>query len=309
MIAELSQGFTIYPKSSFDVWFKFQLDVTFSFLLADSIETLAEHVALPSDVISMFDEGFEGLNIDQRAKVLLALIGLDESLTPFEKFVDPPILEEFQSLLTLVRSGGYSSEQVSRLAQIYHGVYTELTNFNVLGSTVIEHRDSIVKVFTTQNIKYANGQLNYSRILSILKSQFGEPWPGHIIYKGLVIDRLINENGSAFVSKPTSVMVGQKLEADIVNLYRMLGYAVLDTTNTGDFEIDVIAQSNIEKIGIQCKNYADRVRVEAVMQAHSGGHYYGCTRFVVYGVDGFTQAALDMAGKLKVELLLYKPAL
>ncbi|MBV7527268.1 restriction endonuclease [Pseudomonas sp. PDM29] len=93
---------------------------------------------------------------------------------------------------------------------------------------------------------------------------------------------------------------------EIYGIYKSLGYDVLMTGATGDFGVDIIARSNSEKIGVQCKNLSSPVGVDAIMQIYSGGKFYGCTRYCIITTKGYTDAAVEMAKKLGVEILIHR---
>lgn len=174
--------------------------------------------------------------------------------------------------------------------------------------SIIPYREEIIKVFANQNIYYEHGELNFDKIHKIFKAKLGQEHKIYIAYKGLIVEKILGGLEKSKHQALTTTATGLSLERAVLETYRSMGYVASETKASGDFGIDIIAESNISKIGIQCKNHTSSVGVEAVMQAHSGGHYYGCTRFVVYSVNGFTSAACEMASKLNVELLNYKGA-
>jgi hypothetical protein len=189
------------------------------------------------------------------------------------------------------------------MTEIHRSIMSHLLKICDAATKLIQDRDAYAKVFAGQKIHYANGQLNLEKIHRSLKTHFGHDYGLYSIYLGVMIQKMLSMGASQAATTP-GIGQGVHFENSVVALYRQLGYIVTETPSTGDFGVDVIAQSNIERIGIQCKQHAANVGVEAVMQAHSGGHYYGCSRFVVCATEGFTQAAQEMAEKLKVELLV-----
>lgn len=115
-----------------------------------------------------------------------------------------------------------------------------------------------------------------------------------------IIEKTKNES---YVSSNTSE-IGVQFEEKVADLYRKLGYRVSFTPSSGDYGVDLIAESNNMRIGIQCKNHGGNIGVDAVMQANSGALYYDCKNSVVAAPVGFTKRAYEMAGKLNVELLI-----
>lgn len=308
-LSELSENFTIIPKPFFEFWSAiWWIDVTSDY--SKLKEKLAEFAALhplPDELKQYLDPNVSGLSVHQRFHLLMALIEIDKVADIFYKHTDPESFKWYMDSFDLHKGGDTSKDVLERMSKGFRDFCYEISHFETGLQSIVPNRDSIIQVFSTQNIRYATGALNFDKIFKVMKSQFGEPYNGFIAYKGVIIGRLLNQSGKV-TTKPSSNAVGLSLEKAVLELYRIIGYAVSETSATGDFGIDILAQSNAEKIGIQCKNHAGTVGVEAVMQAHSGGHYYGCTRFVVYSASGFTPAALEMANKLKVELLIYKGA-
>lgn len=308
-LSEMSENFATIPEQFFKVWNTiWWIDVTSD--ISELKEKLAEYALLcqlPTDLEQYLDDNVSKLTIEQRFHVLMTLVKSENIAETFEKYTDPESFKWYMNSINLHRNGDISEDTLERMSKGFRDFCYEIGHFQTALNSIVPKRELIIQVFSTQNIRYATGELNFDKILKVMKSQFGEPHKGYIAYKGVIIERLLSQS-SKIVVKPSSTAVGLSLEKAVFELYRIIGYAVSETSATGDFGIDILAQSNIEKIGIQCKNYAGTVGVEAVMQVHSGGHYYGCTRFIVYSASGFTPAALDMASKLKVELLIYKGA-
>lgn len=308
-LSELSESFTVIPETFFKIWSAiWWIDVTSSY--AELKVKLAEYALLcplPKELEQYLDLDVPRLTNGQKFHFLMTLVESEKVADIFKSHTDPESFKWYMDSFHLHRSGDVSEDVLERMSKGFRDFCYEIDHFETALQSIVPNRDSIIKVFSTQNIRYATGELNFDKIFKVMKSQFGEPYKGFIAYKGVIIERLLNQSVKV-VAKPNSTAVGLSLEKAVLKLYRVIGYAVSETSATGDFGIDILAQSNTEKIGIQCKNYAATVGVEAVMQAHSGGHYYGCTRFIVYSASGFTSAALEMASKLKVELLIYKGA-
>lgn len=306
-LCEITGNFTAIPEHFFKVWNAiWWIDVTSSF--PELKENLAEYALLcqlPPDLDQYLDYEASKLTITQRFHVLATLLESENLTKTLEKYTDPKSFKWYMTSFNLYRNGDFSEDVLESMSKGLRDFCYEIGHFQTALHSIVPKRDSIIQVFSTQNIRYATGELNFDKILKVMKSQFGEPHNGYIAYKGVIIGRLLSQCSTG-TTKPSSTAVGMSLEKSVFELYRVIGYTVSETSATGDFGIDILAQSNTEKIGIQCKKYAGAVGVEAVMQAHSGGHYYGCTRFIVYSTSGFTSAALEMASKLKVELLTYK---
>lgn len=74
------------------------------------------------------------------------------------------------------------------------------------------------------------------------------------------------------------------------------------TQASGDYGIDILASRDGHRYAIQCKCYNSPVGNHAIEEAYAGAAYYDGRIPVVMTNQGFTNAALQMAGKLNVLL-------
>lgn len=87
------------------------------------------------------------------------------------------------------------------------------------------------------------------------------------------------------------------------DLLKCLGFEKCITTqSTGDYGIDVIAEKDGVKYGIQCKNYQNEVGNKAIQEAYSGKNYYSCHVAIVLTNNYFTSSAINQAEKNGVVL-------
>lgn len=98
-------------------------------------------------------------------------------------------------------------------------------------------------------------------------------------------------------------MSGSDFEIAVKDIYKKQGFVASLTPTTGDYGVDVIAQSHDKKIAIQAKRYSNSVGVKAVQEAYSGALYYKATHAVVITNSVFTKNAINLARTLKVELI------
>jgi hypothetical protein len=96
---------------------------------------------------------------------------------------------------------------------------------------------------------------------------------------------------------------GVEFEHHVAELYRRLGYHVQLTRGSGDQGIDVIAQSPRERIGIQCKQWADVVGNAGVQEAIAGRAYYNCSRAAVVCTSAYTSPARELASRASIQLI------
>lgn len=95
---------------------------------------------------------------------------------------------------------------------------------------------------------------------------------------------------------------GFQFESFISLLFNILGYESQTTQNTGDFGIDVIAEKDGVRYGIQCKLWQADVGNKAIQEAYSGKDYYECHVAIVITNSHFTGNAYTQANRSKVVL-------
>jgi hypothetical protein len=81
-------------------------------------------------------------------------------------------------------------------------------------------------------------------------------------------------------------------------VFELLGYRVEKTKASGDQGIDIIAEGNKRRIGVQCKGYESSVGNSAVQEAYAGKAFYGCNSCAVITNSVFTRGANELAAKL-----------
>ncbi|MEE9454070.1 MAG: restriction endonuclease [Paracoccaceae bacterium] len=96
---------------------------------------------------------------------------------------------------------------------------------------------------------------------------------------------------------------GHAFEEWVAKALRSFGWATEVTRGSGDQGIDVIAEMNGKKLGIQCKLYSSAVGNKAVQEAHAGKAYYGTDVVGVLSNASYTSSAVDLANVTGVELL------
>ena len=98
-------------------------------------------------------------------------------------------------------------------------------------------------------------------------------------------------------------MDGLQFEHRCAELLRYRGFhKVTVTKGSGDQGVDILAQKNGIKFGIQCKYYSHPVGNKAIQEAYAGADFYDCDKAMVMTNSTFTKAARELADKLEVEL-------
>lgn len=90
-------------------------------------------------------------------------------------------------------------------------------------------------------------------------------------------------------------MTGREFEYFVAKLFRGNGYKVMVTPEKGDYGVDVIAENNLVKIGIQAKCYSDKVDSAAVREIVTGLKHYGLNLGMVITNNYFQPSAIQLA--------------
>lgn len=91
------------------------------------------------------------------------------------------------------------------------------------------------------------------------------------------------------------LMTGTEFEEYVAEIFAKKGYYTTVTKTSGDQGIDVLAEKNGIKIGIQVKCYSGTVGNAAVQEATAGKKYYSCQKAMVITNSYFTQSAIELA--------------
>ena len=91
------------------------------------------------------------------------------------------------------------------------------------------------------------------------------------------------------------LMTGFEFEEFISILFNKMGYSAKITKGSGDQGIDVIAEKNGVKIGIQCKCYANAVSNSAIQEVVAGKQLYQLDKLIVITNNYFTKSAQELA--------------
>jgi len=74
--------------------------------------------------------------------------------------------------------------------------------------------------------------------------------------------------------------------------------------DTGDFGVDVVANVDGTRVGIQVKRYASSIGNRAVQEALAGSGYHDCALAAVVTQSTYTRAAREQASRARVPVLL-----
>lgn len=91
------------------------------------------------------------------------------------------------------------------------------------------------------------------------------------------------------------LMDGQEFERFLSQLFARIGYKTEVTKASGDQGIDIIAEKNGKRFGIQAKCYSRTVGNSAIQEAVSGKAFYNLNKVIVVTNNFFTDSALQLA--------------
>lgn len=115
----------------------------------------------------------------------------------------------------------------------------------------------------------------------------------------LFINKIMNGtktvNNSSYSIDDIDLMTGSEFEEFIAKLFIKMGYSAYTTKTSGDQGIDVIAEKNGIKYGIQAKCYSNSVGNSAVQEAVAGKSFYGCDKIIVITNNSYTKSAIELA--------------
>ena len=99
----------------------------------------------------------------------------------------------------------------------------------------------------------------------------------------------------AFGISGVDAMSGLEFELYVAHLLTNLGYNRVKLTETYDLGIDIIAQDEDIRWGVQVKRYNGLVKAEAVRQVVTALNIYGCDRSMVITNSHFSNQAVRLA--------------
>jgi hypothetical protein len=91
------------------------------------------------------------------------------------------------------------------------------------------------------------------------------------------------------------LLSGKEFELFVADVFNRMGYTTQLTKNSGDQGIDVIAEKNGLKIGIQTKCYSNAVSNSAIQEVTAGLKHYKLQKGMVITNNYFTSSAAELA--------------
>jgi restriction system protein len=98
----------------------------------------------------------------------------------------------------------------------------------------------------------------------------------------------------------------KQFEELVCEYFRNKGYEAKTTSYINDYGVDVFATKGKEKIAIQAKMYGSgtrKINRQMVMELHGAKDYFDCTKAIIATDGVLLSDALEVAKKLKIEVL------
>lgn len=90
-------------------------------------------------------------------------------------------------------------------------------------------------------------------------------------------------------------MSGIEFEKYLAEVMRSQGYSNVSLTEYYDWGVDIIAEKDNIRWGIQAKRYKNTVGVSAIQQITTGLKKYNCTKAIVITNSTYTRQAKELA--------------
>ncbi|CAH2032191.1 protein of unknown function [Trichlorobacter ammonificans] len=140
------------------------------------------------------------------------------------------------------------------------------------------NNETYTDLFNTVSSKYYNSKLKYD----------------NDNFEQKLINKQITTKNEITI-EDADLMSGEEFEALVGKLFTQIGYAVSYTKKSGDQGIDIIAQKQGIRIGVQAKRYSGTVSNSAIQEVVAGKAHYNCTKAIVVTNSIFTQPAIELA--------------
>lgn len=92
----------------------------------------------------------------------------------------------------------------------------------------------------------------------------------------------------------------------VAEYFKSKGYHTIKTPHSNDYGVDVFATNGKEKIAIQAKMFGGSSRPinrQMIMELHGAKDFFDCTKAIIVTNGRIIDKAVDVANKLKIEIL------
>lgn len=168
---------------------------------------------------------------------------------------------------------------------------------DILCNNIITNNEDInISLLSKYLIYYRNYKDTYTDLFNIVSHKYYTAKSNHNINSfehKLTNKPIITEY--EITIEDADLMSGEEFELLVGKLFSKIGYAVSYTKKSGDQGIDIIAEKQGIKIGIQAKRYTGTVSNSAIQEVVAGKAHYNCTKAIVVTNSVFTQSAIELA--------------
>jgi HJR/Mrr/RecB family endonuclease len=163
-----------------------------------------------------------------------------------------------------------------------------LDNFNISKFTyyLMEHD---INPGNRKFYEYHNG------IATLIESEFNKRKQNSFEKKFTSQNLAVSESSKKYTINDTDFMNGYQFEHFVALIFTHFGYKTTVTPSSGDQGIDVIAEKDGERVGIQAKCYSNAVSNSAIQEATAGIAHHKCNKGIVITNNNFTKSAFALA--------------
>lgn len=168
----------------------------------------------------------------------------------------------------------------------------------VVSYIIINYSERIQKQYIDYRDKNTKGLKYITPARTVVQHE------AEIVYKWRLEQARIKKERINYSFAEIDKMTGIQFENFVKNLLEKLGYENVQTTKaSGDEGVDILAYKNSKKIAVQCKRYGKKLGNTAIQEVFSGMYFYNCQKAYVITNSYFTENAIVLAKKHRVELI------
>lgn len=244
-------------------------------------------------------------------------IPLDHLLFLKYKFKNPLTVEEI--IDNYQYFGFQNNRYIKSQPELFYETLTELLQQDFNANTIDLNRyfpNDIKAATTNQERIFANLSLcdyttpihrfqssNLAKSVLVLLEKTHETVKAKLRYGTNINLKPTKGDIEQFVNGPFTNIDGRNFEIYCADLLAANGFSAIETTKTsGDQGVDILADKDGIKYGIQCKLYSKPVGNSAVQQINAGIAFYNCQKGVVLTNNYFTESARELADVLGIAL-------
>lgn len=121
-------------------------------------------------------------------------------------------------------------------------------------------------------------------------------------FEKVLLQKPEDKRKAQYTLNDIDMMTGSEFEGFVSIMLQKMGYSTGITPHSGDQGIDIIAERNGLRIGIQAKCYSGKVANSAIQEVVAGLRYYSLSKAIVITNSEFTSSAKKLAAANDVVL-------